>query len=103
MNFLLNQLEISIDDLIAELRRRGPDSLGWKKVALHSKTSNSVEEQEVVSGSENDCLSSVGGGAELFFIGATLQLRGVNPIIQPLVDSACNILVYNGKDVWHIT
>lgn len=34
--------------------------------------------------------------AELFFVGATLQLRGTNPIIQPLVDASGNILVYNG-------
>lgn len=34
--------------------------------------------------------------AELYFVGATLQLRGTNPIIQPLVDASGNILVYNG-------
>jgi hypothetical protein len=34
---------------------------------------------------------------ELQFIGATLQLRGLNPIIQPFVDSYGNVLIYNGK------
>lgn len=33
---------------------------------------------------------------ELYFFGATLQLRGVSHIIQPLVDSSGNILVFNG-------
>lgn len=34
---------------------------------------------------------------ELHFIGATLHLRGLNPVRQPLVDSSGNILIYNGK------
>ncbi|KAJ6720873.1 ASPARAGINE SYNTHETASE DOMAIN-CONTAINING PROTEIN 1 [Salix viminalis] len=34
---------------------------------------------------------------ELQFIGATLQLRGLNPIIQPFVDSYGNVLIYNGE------
>ena len=34
---------------------------------------------------------------ELQFIGATLQLRGLNPIIQPFIDSSRNALIYNGK------
>ncbi|KMZ76540.1 Asparagine synthetase domain-containing protein, partial [Zostera marina] len=32
---------------------------------------------------------------ELHFIGATLHLRGVNPVQQPLIDSFGNILIYN--------
>ncbi|XP_022149042.1 asparagine synthetase domain-containing protein 1 isoform X2 [Momordica charantia] len=35
--------------------------------------------------------------AELYLIGATLQLRGLNPIVQPLMDASRNILVYNGE------
>ncbi|KAH9322258.1 hypothetical protein KI387_016897, partial [Taxus chinensis] len=35
--------------------------------------------------------------AEMLFVGATLQLRGVNPVYQPLVDSWMNVLVYNGE------
>lgn len=90
-----------MDDLKATLRRRGPDSVGCKKVFLNSKTSASVEDREILSVVE-DCGSSVNGGAELLFIGATLQLRGVNPIIQPLLDSSRNILVYNGEIIWLI-
>lgn len=35
--------------------------------------------------------------AEMLFLGATLQLRGVHPVFQPLRDSWMNILVYNGE------
>lgn len=40
---------------------------------------------------------SNGAPAVLYFIGATLQLRGVGPICQPLVDSCGNVLVFNGN------
>lgn len=123
-----HQLVFSIDDLKAALGRRGPDSLGSKKVFLYSKTSSSIEEREIVSftgGEEakerdescsqhveekNDyCIDTHGQThvvengfsmsnvvAELHFIGATLQLRGINPIVQPLMDTYGNIFVYNG-------
>ncbi|KAJ8548026.1 hypothetical protein K7X08_021262 [Anisodus acutangulus] len=40
----------------------------------------------------------MGGGKEVLqFIGTTLQLRGINPIVQSLVDVPGNILVYNGE------
>ncbi|XP_031268038.1 asparagine synthetase domain-containing protein 1 isoform X2 [Pistacia vera] len=91
------ELVFSVDDLKATLRRRGPDSLGCKKVFLYSNTSTSLQEQELVSVTE-DCIStSVNYRVELLFIGATLQLRGLNPILQPLQDSSKNILVYNGE------
>ena len=119
--FLL-QLEFSIDDLKAVLRRRGPDSLGGVKVFFSLKSSNpSGEEQlecfiervddgvafqnqndqyEMENGSilqsENGCSNPI-SGAELYLLGATLQLRGVNSIVQPLMDASRNILVYNGK------
>ncbi|MCH96360.1 asparagine synthetase domain-containing protein 1-like [Trifolium medium] len=67
-------LVISLDDLKEALRRRGPDSLGVKKVNFP----------------HND------GNGELCFIGATLQLRGTLPLVQPLVDASRNILLYNG-------
>jgi hypothetical protein len=44
----------------------------------------------------------VGGGVgatELCFIGATLQLRGAEPVSQPLVAQSGNVLVYNGNAV----
>ena len=117
-----------MDDLKAALQRRGPDSLGSKKVFLCSKTSGSAVERQIISFVEeeeakergklylqhlenkNDCLFDSNGQthelencfrmpkfvAELHFIGATLQLRGVYPIVQPLMDTSGNILVYNG-------
>lgn len=33
---------------------------------------------------------------ELQFFGSTLQLRGVNSVVQPLTDADGNVLVYNG-------
>ena len=36
--------------------------------------------------------------AELIFIGATLHLRGVEPVVQPLVSASRSVLVYNGND-----
>lgn len=126
----MHQLLFSIDDLKAALRRRGPDSLGNKKVFLCSKTSSSAEEGQIISfvdeeeakergegklylqhlENKNDCLFDSNGQthelencfsmpkfvAELHFIGATLQLRGINPIVQPLMDTSGNILAYNG-------
>ncbi|CAH9115028.1 unnamed protein product [Cuscuta europaea] len=100
---------VSEEDIKSVLLRRGPDSLGSKSVIIHSKTSFYGEgECEIVSiaGYENynevtDSRLSNGGivklHGELRFIGATLQLRGVNPIVQPLVDDCGNILVYNGE------
>jgi asparagine synthetase B (glutamine-hydrolysing) len=73
------QLVISLDDLKKALRRRGPDSLGVKKVNLPY----------------ND-----GSNGELCFIGATLQLRGTLPLVQPLVDASRNILLYNGTSAF---
>ncbi|KAF7150761.1 hypothetical protein RHSIM_Rhsim02G0238300 [Rhododendron simsii] len=119
----------SIDDIKEALTRRGPDSLGSKKVFLHSKISSSVGGRDrrdvlscaggedatkydfpcstnacqcITSESEELCWKDNGFNkrecvAELYFIGATLQLRGVKPIVQPLVDASGNILVYNGE------
>jgi hypothetical protein len=39
------------------------------------------------------------GATELCFIGATLQLRGDEPVLQPLVAQSGNVLVYNGNGV----
>ncbi|XP_044491025.1 asparagine synthetase domain-containing protein 1 isoform X2 [Mangifera indica] len=91
------ELVFSVDNLKATLRRRGPDSLSCKKVHLYSNTSTSPQDQEFVSVTEDCIFTSVHYQVELLFIGATLQLRGVNPISQPLQDSSKNILVYNGE------
>ena len=96
------QLVFSLDDVKAALQRRGPDSLGTKNLLLLcSNTLNSGkswvsfvnEETHVLDNGSNESESL----AELVFVGATLQLRGVTPVSQPLVDSSGNILVYNGK------
>ncbi|KAL3367730.1 hypothetical protein AABB24_008870 [Solanum stoloniferum] len=106
---LEQQTLFSVDDIKEVLRRRGPDSLGCKKVLLRSGVSSLPGgEQDVVAFVEDETPregkdSHMDGGAakefirELQFIGATLQLRGINPIIQPLVDISGNILVYNGE------
>ncbi|KAF5185350.1 Asparagine synthetase domain-containing protein [Thalictrum thalictroides] len=49
---------------------------------------------QVVQNDDSVVLKSV---AELHFVGATLQLRGVDSVFQPLVDNLGNVLVYNGE------
>ncbi|XP_068333219.1 uncharacterized protein [Pyrus communis] len=120
-----DQLAFDIDDLREALRRRGPDSLGSTKLLLHSPILNRLPVREIVSsiegevkeesrceGDEGNCFYLENGrtphlhthfstvpwsSAELHFLGATLQLRGVSLVVQPLIDSAKNILVYNGE------
>ncbi|CAN4124600.1 unnamed protein product [Withania somnifera] len=106
---LEQQTLFSLDDIKAVLRRRGPDSLGCKKVllrsgvsSLHGGKQDFVTFVEDEDSSEEEACHMGGGGVkefnkELQFIGATLQLRGINPIVQPLVDVSGNILVYNGE------
>ncbi|XP_050237210.1 uncharacterized protein LOC126686946 isoform X2 [Mercurialis annua] len=67
----------SIDDLKLALHRRGPDSLGYKKLII---TANEFELE-----------------SSLQFLAATLQLRGLHSITQPFVDSSNNVLIYNGE------
>lgn len=38
--------------------------------------------------------------ARLDFVGATLQLRGEHLVKQPLIDSAGNLLIYNGAHLY---
>ncbi|KAL3511036.1 hypothetical protein ACH5RR_030437 [Cinchona calisaya] len=113
------QVLYPIDDIKAALYRRGPDSIGSKNVFVSvNKSSSAGAEQdlslvEVEVEDSHHCRTSCdlvnkesSGGAsgfshesfgELHFIGATLQLRGTKPIMQPLVDLSGNILVYNGE------
>ncbi|KAL5553618.1 hypothetical protein UlMin_041019 [Ulmus minor] len=109
------QLVFTIDDLKEALRRRGPDSLGTKKLFLQSweegKIVSLIEGQEGsgekrrsftlangrTDGVHGDFRVMENSAAELDFVGATLQLRGVFQIVQPLVDSSRNVLVYNGE------
>lgn len=110
------QVLFSIDDIKAALRRRGPDSIGSKNVFIRLNNSSfaGVEQDISLADDEDfhhcsiycDYIHSVNqescGDAngfnhhgELQFIGATLQLRGIKPIVQPLVLFG-SILVYNG-------
>lgn len=73
-----------------------------------------LEEQESNFECKSNCFSAANGrtphlqctctipssSGELHFFGATLQLRGVNPLVQPLIDSSKNILVYNGMSLF---
>ncbi|XP_043718521.1 asparagine synthetase domain-containing protein 1 isoform X2 [Telopea speciosissima] len=122
----VDQPELSVDHLKAALLRRGPDNLGCKKILLQLKSSSSVEELShldvgkvikrersclcfseknnvcIVSASEvswtqDSHVTAMKSVAELHFLGATLQLRGINPVFQPLVDTSSNVLVYNGE------
>ncbi|KAL3830613.1 hypothetical protein ACJIZ3_019415 [Penstemon smallii] len=86
---LFHQSLFSEDDIKEALRRRGPDSLGTKTIYLHAGAQSVMQNEGAVgNGCEN---------GELRFIGATLQLRGVNPVVQPLTDASANVLVYNGE------
>ncbi|KAI3818208.1 hypothetical protein L1987_12011 [Smallanthus sonchifolius] len=92
-----------VDDIKAALRKRGPDSLGSKSIFLDAHEGrilqSSVEGEEpakITDLKDNFVLNNSLVG-KLLFVGATLQLRGVYPITQPLVDKSGNILVYNGE------
>ncbi|KAI4386416.1 hypothetical protein MLD38_004348 [Melastoma candidum] len=99
----------SVEDIKGSLSRRGPDSLGVERVLLHREdislghAEEHYAEKRAVEGvnGSGDALDEVneteGGVGELVFIGATLQLRGVRPVVQPLVDDLGNLLVYNGE------
>ncbi|KAK7368331.1 hypothetical protein VNO80_10356 [Phaseolus coccineus] len=91
------KLLFSFDDLKAALRRRGPDSVCAKKLLLQSEENLiSSFSDDGVSSSERDNADGI-HTAKLHFFGAALQLRGIKPLIQPLVDTLGNILVYNGE------
>ncbi|OEL18767.1 Asparagine synthetase domain-containing protein 1 [Dichanthelium oligosanthes] len=89
---------VSVDELKEALRRRGPDSLGCISrrlgadgTVLGGDDCNGGGEGKVSTG---DC-----GVAELCFIGATLHLRGAEPVAQPLVSPSGSVLVYNGNSL----
>lgn len=105
------KFHVKIDDLKAALRRRGPDSLGAKKVFVEVKDASDIELLSYVVGDEEteqenfDYLTMDGENefgtaqsiAEMYFIGAVLQLRGTNTVLQPLIDASGNVLIYNGE------
>lgn len=84
---------MTVAELEAALRRRGPDSLGNHRVRL-------CPDDTILGDAGCDGGDDVVGGvgaAELCFIGATLQLRGAEPVSQPLVAQSGSVLVYNGE------
>ncbi|KAK7362451.1 hypothetical protein VNO77_04565 [Canavalia gladiata] len=103
------KLLFSLDDLKEALRRRGPDSLSTKKVVLQFNLSGENRVSSFTEGDDADvsrsgnrdnnreCNNCGIQTAELRFVGATLQLRGTIPLVQPLVDASGNVLVYNGE------
>ncbi|CAL4891493.1 unnamed protein product [Urochloa decumbens] len=85
---------VSVDELKEALRRRGPDSLGC--VRRHLCADGTVLEGDACNG-EGKSGRGEGGVGELLFIGATLHLRGSEPVAQPLVSPSGSVLVYNGE------
>ena len=66
--------------ILHSIRRRGPDAVAEKTV------------------DENSSTAGGGGGAfELWLAGAVLSLRGRDATVQPLVDAAGNVLLWNGE------
>lgn len=51
------------------------------------------------NGGEGKAGAGDGGVAELLFIGATLHLRGAEPVAQPLLSPSGSVLVYNGNSL----
>ncbi|KAL8161459.1 hypothetical protein V2J09_012948 [Rumex salicifolius] len=112
------QCVFTVEELKAALSRRGPDSLGSKRVLLRNG-SPFMHDQQLSSASVSEegpnceesrirsILNSAADGesryrtsnimAEMQFIGAELQLRGTHPIQQPLTDPFANVLAYNGE------
>uniref|UniRef100_A0A0E0FDE2 Asparagine synthetase domain-containing protein n=1 Tax=Oryza meridionalis TaxID=40149 RepID=A0A0E0FDE2_9ORYZ len=84
---------VTVDELKAALRRRGPDSLGCERLRVRA-------DGTILGRDGCDCGVGNGGDVgdtELCFIGATLQLRGAEPISQPMVGQSGSVLVYNGE------
>ncbi|KAK8919033.1 hypothetical protein KSP39_PZI021336 [Platanthera zijinensis] len=110
---------LTIDDLKPALLRRGPDHLASRKVIVQLGPGTLVETSvDQVDQSQSPCcfgktaksntspletcIQDVGveemqSTAQLDFIGAMLQLRGLVPVSQPLEDASGNLLVYNGE------
>ncbi|GJM95362.1 hypothetical protein PR202_ga12088 [Eleusine coracana subsp. coracana] len=87
---------VSVDELKDVLRRRGPDSLGCERLQLCADGSI-LGREGCDGGGEDGGRVSDDVAAELIFIGATLHLRGAEPVVQPLVSTSRSVLVYNGN------
>lgn len=100
----VHEPELQIDNLKSAVQRRGPDNLGHKKFFLlpKCKISPGKEDERTDDMKARDCIvssfeSTSSHDAEIEVIGATLQLRGLKTVNQPLEDISGNILVYNGE------
>ncbi|KAF8667519.1 hypothetical protein HU200_052714 [Digitaria exilis] len=87
---------VSVDELKEALHRRGPDNLGCLRRRLLAD-GTVLGSDGCNGGGEGKASAGDGSVAELLFIGATLHLRGVEPVAQPLVSSSGSVLVYNGE------
>ncbi|VVB04011.1 unnamed protein product [Arabis nemorensis] len=93
------RLQFSVEDVKSVLGQRGPDNVGEKKIHLRPNCAQESVTLSVFEAGEGACEleNTTSSSGELHFLGSTLQLRGTNPIVQPLVDSSGNILAYNGE------
>uniref|UniRef100_A0A0D9Y0Q8 Asparagine synthetase domain-containing protein n=1 Tax=Leersia perrieri TaxID=77586 RepID=A0A0D9Y0Q8_9ORYZ len=85
---------VTVDELKEALRRRGPDSLGCERLRV-------CADGRILGSYGCDCGSGDGvdvGVTELCFIGATLQLRGAEPISQPMVAQSGSVLVRSTEE-----
>ncbi|KAF8776687.1 hypothetical protein HU200_003415 [Digitaria exilis] len=87
---------VSVDELKEALHRRGPDNLGCLRRRLLAN-GTVLGSDSCNGGGERKANSGDGSVAELLFIGATLHLRGAEPVAQPLVSPSGSVLVYNGE------
>nr|CAB3462426.1 unnamed protein product [Digitaria exilis] len=85
---------VSVDELKEALHRRGPDNLGCLRRRLLAN-GTVLGSDSCNGGGERKANAGDGSVAELLFIGATLHLRGAEPVAQPLVSPSGSVLVYN--------
>lgn len=87
-----------IQDLCGILESRGPDQISTESVVCN--VDGSLVYNSRSTDTSADFTTAEGGkknsAACLQFVGASLQLRGDEPVRQPLRDQLNNILVYNG-------
>eukprot|EP00250_Pteridium_aquilinum_P006327 c16269_g1_i1 orf=528-2459(-) len=95
---VLDGMELTAEDLMEALKRRGPDTMGRHTIFLQpTGLAHNISDKLITISSdmpqshENISLST------LDFVATTLQLRGAVQISQPLKDHHNNVLIYNGE------
>ncbi|XP_057858625.2 uncharacterized protein LOC131067563 isoform X2 [Cryptomeria japonica] len=86
----MDKIESSSEEYMNKYSASFSDINQAAKHSIVHKFVEGINGQTTYAFQENTC-------AEMLFVGATLQLRGVHPLYQPLVDTSTNILVYNGE------